>query len=167
MKWSLRRNCVIFATADSSVWFVSCLSPRCSFTDSLGVSCVTADAAEAHWSGWMCCRLWQEEQTGCLLMWLGGTKSSICHRFVFVNSGQQTNKCFPFQDHLLTVYLPTLNFLLLLPDLCSSVWATGSFNVETYLAYDCDFNSSTNRWSVFVSVQQWYKVRPPWKRYSN
>ncbi len=72
----------------------------------------------------MCCQLWLEQTCVC---WCGlkGTKSSICHCFVFLNSGQQANKSLPFQDHLLSVYLLTLNFLLL-ADLCSSVRATGS-----------------------------------------
>lgn len=44
---------------------------------------------------------------------LKGPKSSICHHFVFLNSGQRANKSLSFQDHLFIVYLLTLNFLLL------------------------------------------------------
>lgn len=76
--------------------------------DSFGVWCLLVDAAEARSSGLLSCRMWQEGTHGVE----GMNRPFATALFLFL-SGKQVKKFLPCQDHLLRVYLLTLNFLLL------------------------------------------------------
>lgn len=97
-----------FAAAHS--WFALCPlrdlgAPP---ADSFGVWCLLVDAAEVRWSGLLSCRMWQEETRSVE----GMNRPFAAALFLFL-SGKLVKKFLPCQDHLLRVYLLTLNFLLL------------------------------------------------------